>query len=99
MKISWDEYGRIIDGIAYTLAQVITAYDGEPTDPTEPDIIESARNIGMGFLESIGVTEVSDDDDDIDDIPDDVDETNYNPYIGCDEYDDYPMAFDGEDYM
>lgn len=97
MKISWDEYGRIIDGIAYTLAQVISAYDGEPTNPTEPDIVESARNIGKEYLESIGVTEV--DDEEYDDIPDDVDETNYNPYMGCDEYDDYPMTFDGEDYM
>lgn len=95
MKISWDEYGRIIDGIAYTLAQVISAYDGEPTNPTEPDIVESARNIGKEYLESIGVTEVSDEDD----IPDDVDETNYNPYMGCDEYECYPMSFDGEDYI
>ena len=95
MKISWDEYGHIVDGIAYTLAQVISAYDGEPTDPTEPDIVESARNIGKEYLESIGVTEVSDEDD----IPDDVDETNYNPYMGCDDYECYPMTFDGEDYI
>lgn len=80
MKISWDEYDRIIDGIAYTLAQVISAYDGEPTDPTEPDIIESARNIGKEYLESIGITEVHNEDD----IPDDVDETNYDPWCGCD---------------
>ena len=33
------------------------------------------------------------------DIPDDVDETNYNPYTGCDEYEDYPITFDGEDYL
>ena len=27
-----------------------------------------------------------DDDDDEGDVPDDVDETNYNPYMGCDEW-------------
>lgn len=83
MKISTTELIRLMDGIACAVASVSYAYTEE-----EPDVewLEDAtRKITREYLKSIDIDEVEDDEDE-EYFHDDVDETNYNPYMGCDDY-------------
>ena len=80
-KISASEFNRLLDGIAR--AVTVVSYSFTQTEPSAEWVTEVTRKIGVDYLDELGIDEVEDENFD---IPDDVDESNYNPYIGQDEY-------------
>lgn len=85
--ISWENLELLVD-CATDLYKCLhkACYNTEPTEDCARNV---ARDFCIDFLHEKGIYGVEDEDVDEDDIPDDVDETNYNPYMGCDEYETY----------
>ena len=79
------ESERVLDAMALMFRKTYFYFnDCEPSFMDTAEIVESTWN---DFCRENDIV-IIDDDEDFDDIPDDVDETNYNPYMGCDEFDD-----------
>ena len=92
-KISASEFNRLLDGIAR--AVTVVSYSFTKVEPSVKWVEEVTRKIGVDYLNELGIDEVEDEVEDFD-IPDDVDESNYNPYMGCNDY-DYDSADIGWD--
>jgi hypothetical protein len=83
-KISASEFNRLLDGIAR--AVTVVSYSFTKVEPSAEWVMEVTRKIGVDYLDELGIDEVEYEDENFD-IPDDVNESNYNPYMGCDDYD------------
>ena len=86
MKISQEEFGRLMDGIAYAVTTLTFAMTDE--QPSVEYVELATRKIACDYLDLLGVDEVDEtiEDEDMDAPYDEVDETNYDPYMGCDFY-------------
>jgi len=84
--ISAVEFNRVMDGIARAVIALSYAYTG--VEPAVKWVEAVTRKIGMDYMDELGITEVEDEEEDEPDFPDDVDETNYDPYMGCDFFED-----------
>lgn len=96
--ITTNEAHTIMSAICYTIIKMLQPFTSEE-ELTTPEglaaLEEVTREIFTEFCENEEIYEVEDEADD--DVPDDVDETNYNPYMGCDEFDDYSAEYLGWD--
>ena len=81
--INYDTFEMIMDGIHTAVQETYWSM----THKCLPTTIsaEMAINICRQYLENENI-EIDYEDADDDDIPDDVDESNYNPYMGQDEF-------------
>lgn len=85
--ISAAEFTRLMDGIACAVTRVTYAYTNE--EPSVDYVEAVTRKIAIEYLDSIGIDEVENEEENCEpDFPDDVDETNYDPYMGCDFFED-----------
>ena len=89
--ISSVEFYRLMDGIARAVIALSYSYTG--VEPAVEWVEATTRKITLDYLDELGITEVDDEveDEDEPDFPDDVDESNYNPYMGCDDYECTPF--------
>ena len=87
--ITANEAHTIMNAICYTVIKMLQPFATEE-ELTTPEglaaLEETTRKIFTEFCETEEIHEIEDEADS--DIPDDVDETNYNPYMGCDDYED-----------
>lgn len=84
--ITTHEALMIIDAIKLTFCQDVETFT-EKT-PDADTIEQKACDIFALYCELNDIVYIIEDEDEESDIPDDVDETNYDPYMGCDSYDD-----------
>lgn len=82
--ISYDTFEMIMDGIHAAVQETYWALTNEYL-PTAASA-EMAITICRQYLENEDIEVADCEDMDDDDIPDDVDESNYNPYMGQDEF-------------
>lgn len=74
------ESERVLDAMALMFRKTYFYFkDAEPSYTDTAAVVESTW---ADFCRENDIVIVDDD------IPDDVDETNYNPYMGCDDFDD-----------
>ena len=79
MTITYTEYAAATAAIAFMYKKLMHADNIEPSK-----LAQIVDEYYQQYADEYGL-EI--DDPDVDDIDDDVDETNYNPYMGCDDYD------------
>lgn len=72
----------IMDAMAMMYTKTRYAYTGEV--PAVSEVEEVVRANFIEFCDDAGIDDIQDDDAP-DFPPDDVDESNYNPYMGCDD--------------
>lgn len=94
--ISAAEFTRLMDGIARAVTAVTYAYT--EVEPAVEYVEAVTRKIALDYLDELGIEEVEDEEEEEPDFPDDVDETNYNPYMGCDDYECYTYDDLGADW-
>ena len=93
--ITANEANTIMNAICYTVIKMLRPFTTEEalTSPEGLDILaETTRSIFVDFCEKEEIYEIEDEADS--DVPDDVDETNYDPYMGCDDYSSEYLGWD-----
>lgn len=84
-SITEQEAADLVNAIAATFEAATVYYT--KVQPTQERIEEVTKELMVQFCKKQGITAVDIDDED-EDIPDDVNETNYDPFAGCDLWDE-----------
>lgn len=86
-SITEQEAADLVNAIAATFTATTIYYT--KVEPTQGRVEEVTKELMVQFCEREGITAVDiDDDDDDDDFDDTPDETNYDPFAGCDLWDE-----------
>lgn len=87
-SITTHEALMIMDAMRFMFCQdVVTFTEKTPDMDTIEQKVCDAFVLYCEVNDIVRIIEEEDEDEELD-IPDDVDETNYDPYMGCDSYDD-----------
>lgn len=90
----------MMDAMAMMYVKTRYAYTGEEPPVDEVELVVRANFVQ--FCEDNGIDEIADEEEEEEDrepdFSDDVDETNYNPYMGCDDYECYTYEDLGSDW-
>lgn len=84
-SITKQEAADLINAIAATFEAATVYYT--KVQPTQERVEEVTKELMVQFCEKQGIVAVDIDDED-EDIPDTPDETNYDPFAGCDLWDE-----------
>lgn len=86
--ITTHEATLIMNAMEVMFRQNMVMFTGKIPDAKTIEQVVDATFQWFCDLENIVDIIEEEDEDEEPDIPDDVDETNYDPYMGCDSYDD-----------